>query len=43
MSCKKCVELYDTPIFLDLLQEWFKMDTEKVFKTFHRKGHKIFS
>lgn len=42
MSCEKCKELFDTPILLGLLEEWFKWNTRKVMKVYHSKGHKIF-
>jgi hypothetical protein len=41
-KCKNCIDLYDTPIFFDLLQDWFKMDAKKVISIYHKKGHKIF-
>lgn len=42
MSCKKCAELQQTPIFFTLLQDTFKMTSDKVIEVFHKKGHKIF-
>lgn len=42
MSCQECNKLRNTPIFFQLLQDWFKMSADKVTSIFHRKGHKIF-
>jgi len=42
MNCEKCNELNDTPVFFELLQDWFKMSANKVITIFHKKGHKIF-
>lgn len=41
-KCEKCVNLTDTPIFFKLLQDWFRMDPDKVIGIYHKKGHKIF-
>lgn len=43
MSCDRCKELYETPIFFKLLQDWFKVSADKVISVFHKKGHKVFS
>ena len=41
-DCENCNRLNETPILYLLLQDWFKMDAQKVMDIYHKKGHKIF-
>lgn len=41
MACQQCSELFETPIFLELMEEMFGATTEVIISDYHKKKHNL--